>query len=529
MPGDPVVITRPEVEGFPDSRARPAAARLARRPAVALAILGVVVCGVGLMSVATTVSPPAIALDGVPGHITWVLPGSFEWDEGIRLGAPVLGIERSEAPESWVLVTGDGTSGQRSSTAAHDDVLRGNIPLDALAVFLALIGLILAWSGQRSAILAMTIAATLATMPLIPHGDVVLSTFAALFGLGLPVAATAGLAWLRTRPGAAALVVSGVAAGGLWLAARGPAPETYEAAETLRRGVVGLSLGGAVAFALDLATLRRWLVSIGSVRLVDVASGALAASLIIGVLLTGSVPPLVIAIVAVPGVVVYPRWRRGAASAIDRMVLAGVRERASLSAIEDERGRVARELHDAPLQELSGVIRRLEASGADEDADALRAVARQIRGVVTELMPPVLEDLGLGPAISYLVTAANEQDPGTRARDELDDLTEHHRDSRPPANVELAVFRIAQEALRNALVHSGAREVVVEGLVGADEIDVTVRDDGIGLAAEALLAAERQGHLGMGSMRHRAATIGATLSVDSREGTRVHVVWVRGR
>jgi len=70
---------------------------------------------------------------------------------------------------------------------------------------------------------------------------------------------------------------------------------------------------------------------------------------------------------------------------------------------------------------------------------------------------------------------------------------------------------------------------VVEGLVGADEIDVTVRDDGIGLAAEALLAAERQGHLGMGSMRHRAATIGATLSVNSREGTRVHVVWVRGR
>jgi signal transduction histidine kinase len=208
-------------------------------------------------------------------------------------------------------------------------------------------------------------------------------------------------------------------------------------------------------------------------------------------------------------------------------VTAQARRDASIRAVEDERRRLAWDIHDAPLQELSGVIRRLDdVSGAEDEATALRSIAGHLREVATTLHPPVLQDLGLAAALEDLRERLAATSPSWEVVAAVDDRT---NDRRPPSSVELAAYRIVQEATANAISHSGGHRLSIRGSVASEVIDLRVVDDGHGLRDDAARAARRAGHFGLDSMRERAeAEGGSTTLSSSRDGVTVRFRWTAG-
>jgi two-component system sensor histidine kinase UhpB len=190
---------------------------------------------------------------------------------------------------------------------------------------------------------------------------------------------------------------------------------------------------------------------------------------------------------------------------------------AALHAQEEERARVARDLHDEVNQSLTGLLLRLEAAreAAPPELEAelaeTKALAnqamRELLSLARQLRPTALDDLGLAAAIAGLVERLGEGEIAGRveADGDFSDLGD---------DAQLVVYRVAQEALSNAARHSGAGRVEVR-LRRTDAGDVTleVADDGRGFAFD-----ESQRGLGIGGMRERALLIGADLTIESRPG-----------
>ena len=190
-----------------------------------------------------------------------------------------------------------------------------------------------------------------------------------------------------------------------------------------------------------------------------------------------------------------------------------------VAATEAERMRIAADIHDEALQDLTMLIRRLDSAGDNANADAAREIAERLRAICGDLRLPVLDDLGVGPALEWLCGRLGTASIGLdRSADE----------SRLPADVELAVFRIAQEALSNAVRH-GEPPVVVRYRAKADGVELTVEDSGSGIPAGAATLAERTGHMGLMNMTQRADAVGAALQIGRRPegGTRVALIWER--
>jgi two-component system, NarL family, sensor histidine kinase UhpB len=191
--------------------------------------------------------------------------------------------------------------------------------------------------------------------------------------------------------------------------------------------------------------------------------------------------------------------------------------RTALAAQEGERLRVARELHDEIGQTLTAVTIQAERA-ADGDpalaAQALRRVADgvresldEVRRIARELRPEALDDLGLVNALIALCTRIETQD-GLRVRRELQ--------GKLPLlspDVELVVYRVAQEALTNALRHSGAASATVSLKADAGTVTLRVVDDGEGMPARL-----PSGTAGIAGMRERALLVGGRLSIESRPG-----------
>lgn len=198
----------------------------------------------------------------------------------------------------------------------------------------------------------------------------------------------------------------------------------------------------------------------------------------------------------------------------------------TLRAQEDERRRIAQELHDDVLQSLILLVRHLDAIeesfGASpavtlERLQATRAVAedlvRSVRGFAYQLRPPTLEALGL---VASLRQGLDEM--ASRAGLESEFIVEG-----PPRrladDVELGLFRIAQEALRNVERHAAATAVVVTVRFAENGVMLQVEDNGAGFDAEGEQPrlAERR-HFGLLGMQERAALVGGRLSIASRPG-----------
>jgi PAS domain S-box-containing protein len=197
--------------------------------------------------------------------------------------------------------------------------------------------------------------------------------------------------------------------------------------------------------------------------------------------------------------------------------------RLTLTAREEEQRRIARELHDGPVQSLVQLWRELDAlipRVTEDQAEALtaarglaQAAADDLRRASRDLRPSVLDDLGIAAALRSEAQALTQRS-GIVTR-----LTVTGRQRRIAPEIELALLRITQQALRNVERHSGATAVTVRLAFRRGEVRLTITDDGRGLdhipTASELLA---QGHLGIMGMRERARLAGATLALRSASG-----------
>jgi two-component system sensor histidine kinase UhpB len=190
---------------------------------------------------------------------------------------------------------------------------------------------------------------------------------------------------------------------------------------------------------------------------------------------------------------------------------------AALQAQEEERARVARDLHDEVNQSLTGLLLRLEAAreAAPPELEAelaeTKALANQamqeLLSLARQLRPTALDDLGLAAAIAGQVKqlARGEIEAKFAAEGDFSDLDD---------DTQLVVYRVAQEALSNATRHSEATNIKVRLRRGEeDDVELEVGDDGRGFAFD-----ESQGGLGIAGMRERALLIGAKLTIESRPG-----------
>ncbi len=190
-----------------------------------------------------------------------------------------------------------------------------------------------------------------------------------------------------------------------------------------------------------------------------------------------------------------------------------------VAATEAERARLAADIHDDALQELTLLVRRLEASGDSEGAEIGRTVADRLRAICGDLRLPILDDLGVGPALDWLVLRI-ERLAGGEVRLERSDDARHNPD------VELAIFRVAQEALANAVKH-GKPPIVVRYRSTPGGISLAIDDAGPGISDAAPADAEKAGRFGLLNMAQRADQIGAILDVKRwpSGGTHVALEW----
>jgi signal transduction histidine kinase len=203
------------------------------------------------------------------------------------------------------------------------------------------------------------------------------------------------------------------------------------------------------------------------------------------------------------------------------------RLRSAIAAADAERQRWGRELHDETLQGLGGLrvllASALQRGDPDEKDIAMRQAIEDIetaignlRSIITDLRPSVLDDLGLRAALSALIER--------RGRDEITivgelDLPDPRAgEDRLSQELEVTVYRLVQEALTNVAKHAHASKVRVSVTAGEWEVTLEVQDDGVGFAVE-----EPRSGFGLAGMNERVYLAGGTLQIQSgKEGTLLH-------
>jgi signal transduction histidine kinase len=208
---------------------------------------------------------------------------------------------------------------------------------------------------------------------------------------------------------------------------------------------------------------------------------------------------------------------------------ARLRDQVKQAAATAERNRLARELHDAVTQTLFSASLIAEAlprvwerdpeegrRGLGELGELTRGASAEMRTLLLELRPAALTEKPLGELLRHLTAAMT-----SRTRLPID-LTVQGQGSIPP-NLQIALYRIAQEALNNMAKHAGASRATLQLTYSRPQITLSVRDDGRGFAASDILP----DRLGVSIMHERADRAGASLQINSQpgQGTEVLVTW----
>ena len=212
-----------------------------------------------------------------------------------------------------------------------------------------------------------------------------------------------------------------------------------------------------------------------------------------------------------------------------------------IKAQEEERFRVSREIHDGPAQDLANLMMQISICERLVDYDPeeakrnlqevrgqIRDCLKSIRQIIFDMRPMALDDLGLAPAIHQLAHKMTERDIVS---------AEYELEGEPvplPKHVEIAIFRIVQEALNNVAHHSGTKQARVRMLYTRTALSVLIEDKGKGFDAESVMQMkpsveeteeEQESHFGVIGMQERAKLVGAELGISSvpGKGTKVHL------
>lgn len=194
-----------------------------------------------------------------------------------------------------------------------------------------------------------------------------------------------------------------------------------------------------------------------------------------------------------------------------------------ISAQEDERRRIARELHDSTSQTLTSLVIGLrQLSETDNPAETrqraeeLRAIAAQtlddVHGLALQLRPSVLDDLGLPAAIQRHVADCRRRHHQLNIDLAITGLD----DERLSPEVETALYRITQEGLTNIIRHAHAETASIFIERGDCTVRAVIEDDGVGF--EAVDVERLEGHLGLYGIRERAELLGGKLTIESERG-----------
>lgn len=200
----------------------------------------------------------------------------------------------------------------------------------------------------------------------------------------------------------------------------------------------------------------------------------------------------------------------------------------ALNAEEEERKRIARELHDETAQVLAALLIRLRLARGISDPEArdtmfeemrreIDAALEGIRRFARGLRPPALDELGLVAALESYARGLQDS-VGLAVRIDADAL-----DGLLTPQAELALYRIVQESLSNVIRHAGATEARVRLIHRDGTVTAIIEDDGRGFPVEEALEGGNDGGLGLFGMQERAAYVGGRVEIRSRigAGTRV--------
>jgi PAS domain S-box-containing protein len=211
---------------------------------------------------------------------------------------------------------------------------------------------------------------------------------------------------------------------------------------------------------------------------------------------------------------------------------------------ETERRRTATEIHDSLGQSLNAIkfrfqetIRQLEAAAEEAAAEGeRRAAAKQLRNLIPviqtaieearriqmDLRPSILDDLGIIPTISWFCREFQNTYTGIEVNPRIE-----IEENALPSSLKTVIFRVLQEAMKNAAKHSGASHVHLSLVKNGNNTELTVQDDGLGFDLDKTLSNEGKKRLGLTSMRERTEQSGGRFSIESArgKGTTVRMVW----
>lgn len=190
----------------------------------------------------------------------------------------------------------------------------------------------------------------------------------------------------------------------------------------------------------------------------------------------------------------------------------------AIDASDAERKRIASDLHDGVVQTLAGLAFSLAAKGAGkqpdpalvEAADTLRASVTDLRTLMIEIAPPDLAVTGVDSALRKLL----EPLPAKGIAVELDAASATHL----PADKTSLVFRVAQEAIRNVVNHSGATKVITTLRYGEGKVTLNVKDNGKGFSASDRSRRRDEGHVGLSLLNNAVEASSGQLSLQSEPG-----------
>ena len=209
-----------------------------------------------------------------------------------------------------------------------------------------------------------------------------------------------------------------------------------------------------------------------------------------------------------------------------------VKQLSILDAQEKERQRIARDLHDTSLQNLTHLVHMVELSSLYIDEDPVKAklelatvekgirkVIEEIRNCIFDLRPMSVDDLGLRETIEKLIIVLN-QDKKFHINTDIDSIIVDQ--SEPTAHILLiSLYRIIQECVHNAIMHSKGNEINVRLKDCSEEYQISVEDNGIGFDVNEAIKKEK--HFGLSVIKERVLFLGGELNIDTHNGTSIKI------